>query len=143
MKQSHMQSAAQRRASLSRRHFLRGVGACLALPALESFFPWKLVAAENAGGGLALTASGAPLRSAFIFFPNGAIQPNWWPDTPGADFKFNSTLQPLADCRDYVRVLGGLDHLNAIGGVDGGGDHARQCGLPDRHAYQEKRHRFA
>ena len=125
MKQSHMQSAAQRRASLSRRHFLRGVGACLALPALESFFPWKLVAAENAGGGLALTASGAPLRSAFIFFPNGAIQPNWWPDTPGADFKFNSTLQPLADCRDYVRVLGGLDHLNAIGGVDGGGDHAR------------------
>jgi hypothetical protein len=122
---SHMQSAAQRRAGFSRRHFLRGVGACLALPALESLFPWTLVAAENAGGGLATTASGAPLRSAFIFFPNGAIQPNWWPDTQGADFKFNSTLQPLADCRDYVRVLGGLDHLNAIGGVDGGGDHAR------------------
>jgi len=126
MKQNHKQSSAQRRAGFSRRQFLRGVGACLALPALESLFPWKLVAAENAAGGsLATTASGAPLRSAFIFFPNGAIQPSWWPDTEGADFKFNATLQPLQDCRNYVRVLGGLDHLNAIGGVDGGGDHAR------------------
>ena len=119
-------SASQRRAAFSRRQFLRGVGACLALPAFESLFPWKLVAAENAaGGGMAGTVSGAPLRSAFIFFPNGAIQPNWWPDNEGADFKFNSTLQPLQEYRDYVRVLGGLDHLKAIGGPDGGGDHAR------------------
>jgi hypothetical protein len=114
------------RAGLSRRYFLKGVGACLALPALESFFPWKLAAAEAAASGsLATTASGAPLRTAFIFFPNGAIQPNWWPDAEGANFNFNSTLQPLEACRQYVRVLGGLDHLKAIGGVDGGGDHAR------------------
>ena len=93
MKQNHMQSAAQRRAGFSRRHFLRGVGACLALPALESLFPWKLVAAENAVGGMATTASGASLRSAFIFFPNGAIQPNWWPDTQGADFKVLRTTR--------------------------------------------------
>lgn len=122
----HNQIWLQRRASFSRRRFLRGVGACLALPALESLFPWKLAAAENAATGrLATTATGAPLRAAFIFFPNGAIQPNWWPDSEGADFKFNSTLQPLQECREYIRVLGGLDHLKAIGGVDGGGDHAR------------------
>ncbi len=118
--------ALQRRASLSRRHFLRGIGACLALPAFESLVPWKLLAAEAAAtGNLATTATGAPLRTAFVFFPNGAIQPNWWPDNEGADFKFNTTLQPLEACREYVRVLGKLDHACAIGGPDGGGDHAR------------------
>jgi len=118
--------AAQRRASFSRRQFLRGIGACLALPAFESLAPWKLLAAEAvATGALAATATGAPLRTAFVFFPNGAIQPNWWPDGAGTDFKFNSTLQPLESSREYVRVLGGLDHLCANAGPDGGGDHAR------------------
>src|SRR5579859_3922053 len=91
---SGQKSALERRAGLSRRHFLRGVGACLALPALGSLAPWKLVAAENAAGiGPATTATGAPLRTAFIFFPNGAIQPAWWPGGEGADFKLNATLQ--------------------------------------------------
>src|SRR5882724_237605 len=118
--------AAQRRASFSRRQFLRGIGACLALPAFESLTPWKLLAAEAvATGALATTATGAPLRTAFVFFPNGAIQPNWWPDGNGTDFKFNATLQPLEESREYVRVLGGLDHLCANAGADGGGDHAR------------------
>jgi hypothetical protein len=122
--------AAQRRASFSRRQFLRGVGACLALPAFESLVPWKLLAAEAAAtGNLATTATGAPLRTAFVFFPNGAIQPNWWPDGEGTDFKFNATLQPLEDTKQYVRVLGGLDHACAIGGPDGGGDHARGNGV--------------
>ena len=128
MKKSHASgrsSTLERRRGLSRRHFLRGVGACLALPAFESLFPWKIMAAGNAVGNPATTAGGAPLRTAFIFFPNGAIQPTWWPNSEGTDFKFNSTLQPLEDYRNYVRVLGGLDHRQAIGGVDGGGDHAR------------------
>src|SRR5580700_7957839 len=120
----------QRHGGLSRRHFLRGVGACLALPALGSLFPLKLAAAESvAKGGLAATATGAPLRSAFIFFPNGAIQPNWWPDSEGANFKFNATLQPLEESRDHVRVLGGLDHLCATAAGDGAGDHARGNGV--------------
>jgi len=119
--------AAQRRASFSRRHFLRGVGACLALPAFESLVPWKLLAAEAAipGSQLATTATGAPLRSAFIFFPNGAIQPAWWPDAAGPAFKFNPTLAPLEPVRSQVRVLGELDHVCANAGGDGGGDHAR------------------
>jgi len=118
--------AAQRRAAFNRRHFLRGIGACIALPAFESLTPWKLLAADAAvGGKLATTATGAPLRTAFIFFPNGAIQPNFWPDGEGSDFKFNATLQPLEEVRQQVRVLGGLDHVCANGGADGGGDHAR------------------
>ena len=119
-------SAAHPQAGLSRRHFLRGAGMCLTLPALESLLPAR-AAAEAAGGtgGLATTASGAPLRAAFVYFPNGAIQTNWWPEGTGAKFNLHATLQPLEQVRDYVRVMGGLDHACAIGGVDGGGDHAR------------------
>ena len=35
---------------------------------------------------LATTASGAPLRMAFVYFPNGAIQPCWWPHGRGQGF---------------------------------------------------------
>ena len=68
--------AAQRFASLSRRRFLRGVGACLALPAFQSIRPFSALAAEaGVGGKLATSTTGAPLRMAFVYFPNGAIQP--------------------------------------------------------------------
>src|SRR5437763_482985 len=49
----------------SRRHFLRGVGASIALPALASLGTPRLLLAGEAGG-LATTASGAPLRAAFV-----------------------------------------------------------------------------
>lgn len=121
--------AAQRRDLLSRRGFLRGAGVCLALPVFESLLPGRLLAAlADTGakmGRLATTDTGAPLRTAFVYFPNGAIQSNWWPEGAGANFKLNPTLQPLEEVREAVRVLGGLDHACAIGGPDGGGDHAR------------------
>jgi hypothetical protein len=116
-------SRAARRLALSRRNFLRGVGACVALPAFESFAP--LARAAAAAPALATTATGAPLRTAFLFFPNGAIPRAWWPKAPGRDFELSRTLTPLAPHRDMIQVLGGLDHANAEGGPDGAGDHAR------------------
>jgi hypothetical protein len=121
--------AAQRHEGFSRRHFLRGLGACIALPAFESFAPVKLLAGTNASAAkLAATASGAPLRAAFLYFPNGAIQRTWWPKSEGANFELSRTLQPLAAVREHIQVLGGLEHLNATAGNDGGGDHARANG---------------
>ena len=120
--------AAQRFASFNRRQFLRGLGACIALPALQSFAPVKLLAAESSAGKLAATASGAPLRTAFVYFPNGAIPGAWWPNGDGQDFQFNRTLQPLEASRRDLQVVSGLDHLNATAGPDGGGDHARANG---------------
>lgn len=82
------------------------------------------------GARLATTPTGAPLRTAFVFFPNGAIPSRWWPvGTGGADFALSSTLQPLAAMRRHIQVLGGLAHLNANSGNDGGGDHARGNGV--------------
>ena len=58
--------AAERHLSLSRRQFLRGVGACVALPFLESGLRTAARAATGpAAGGLAVTPSGAPLRMAY------------------------------------------------------------------------------
>src|SRR5690348_11466543 len=110
-------------AGLSRRRFLRGLGACLALPAFESLGPGRLLAVEAAGGtGLATTVSGAPLRTAFIYFPNGAIPAAWWPKTEGTDFEMSRTLGPLEPSRRWLQILGGLDHHNAEPGPDGAGD---------------------
>ncbi len=121
--------AVQRHAALTRRHFLRGLGACIALPAFESFAPARLLAATSAPAGkLATTATGAPLRTAFIYFPNGAIPSAWWPTGAGTNFQLNRTTQPLASVRQHIQMLGGLEHLNATAGSDGGGDHARANG---------------
>jgi BMFP domain-containing protein YqiC len=110
--------------TLNRRHFLRGLGVCLGIPAFESL-PLFATEARGVATLLATTATGVPLRTAFVFFPNGAIPSAWWPEEEGSDFKLSPTLQPLEPCREHVQVLGGLDHLNATPGPDGAGDHAR------------------
>jgi hypothetical protein len=112
---------------LSRRHFLQGLGASIALPAFASLGAPRLLAADGSGS-LATTASGAPLRAAFVYFPNGAIPASWWPSGQGKDFQFKRTLEPLAPLKGQVQILGGLDHRTADGGPDGGGDHARGNG---------------
>ena len=111
----------------SRRQFLRGVGACVALPSLESLLSQRVAAAASvSSGSLAATASGAPKRMAFVYFPNGANQKCWWP-TQGEDkdFAFGPTMSPLESIKSKVQVLGGMDHINATAGKDGAGDHAR------------------
>ena len=120
---------AQRHFSLSRRALLRGLGACIALPVLTSVPGVRALAAEaSSTGRLATTASGAPLRSVFVYFPNGASPGSWWPGGEGTQFEWNRTLEPLAPVRQHVQVAGGLDNLAANPGPDGAGDHARSNG---------------
>ena len=67
--------ARQARLSSSRRHFLRGLGAAVALPALESILPRGINAAiAGATRGLATSSTGAPLRMAVLYVPNGVNQ---------------------------------------------------------------------
>jgi hypothetical protein len=112
--------------SVDRRSVLRGLGVAMALPALESLRPARAHGA--AGRHPATTATGAPLRLAFVYFPNGAIQPNWWPTGEGKGFELARTMQPLAGLKQRLQVLGGLDHEKATPGPDGAGDHARASG---------------
>jgi hypothetical protein len=112
------------RSALNRRSFLRGAGACIALPLFNSLRPVELLAAAPAAK-MATSATGAPLRAAFLFFPNGAIPSAWWPTREGADFPWSRTLKPLEKHKDQLQVLGGLGHKTAEAGPDGPGDHAR------------------
>jgi hypothetical protein len=115
-----------RQLSLNRRQFLRGMGACVALPFLEMGMPSFLRAATTTSDSpLGVTASGMPLRMAFVTFPNGAHQANWWPAGEGAGFTLGKTMEPLAALKSSLQVVGGLNHENATAGNDGGGDHAR------------------
>src|SRR6186997_3413306 len=98
MNNSAASVAEQRFAAMNRRHFLRGLGACVALPAFHSLLPARAFAASSAVR-LATTSTGAPLRTAFVFFPNGAIPSAWWPSGEGNDFQLNRTLQPLEQYR--------------------------------------------
>src|SRR5437867_4545529 len=91
------------RKHLSRRTFLQGVGATLALPFLESMIPALTAqAATNPGS-----------RLAFIYVPHGAIMDKWTPKTEGADFEFTPILKPLEPFREYVNVVSGLGHKAA------------------------------
>ncbi len=107
-------------ASLSRRTFLRGLGACMALPAFDSFSPFLGAAVKSAA------TSTAPVRMAFLQVPNGIIPGSWLPaGEAGTDFALSPTLQPFQKIRHELQVFSGLDDLSANAGADGGGDHAR------------------
>src|SRR5262245_5788627 len=114
--------AAERHWSLSRRHFLRGVGACVALPALPSLLPRWVQAAEAAPSA---AAAAAPVRMAFVTIPNGVNLDAWWPKGEGKSFELAPTMTPLTGIKDQIQVISGLDHINATPGNDGAGDHAR------------------
>jgi len=117
---------AERHRALNRRQFLRGLGTCIALPIFESALsPMLRGAGTSAANPMGVTATGAPLRTAFVYFPNGAHQANWWPTGQGASFRLGKTMEPLAGLESAFQVVGGLDHKNASAGNDGGGDHAR------------------
>ena len=85
--------------NLSRRGFLRGTGAALALPWLAS---WP-------GLGRAAAAATPPRRAAFLYFPNGAPMKHWVPEAAGAEFTLPGALEPLAAIREHVLVISGLD----------------------------------
>ena len=117
--------------SQNRRSFLKGVGAAIALPTFGSLGVKSSSAASLLASperALAQTATGAPLRTAYLYFPNGAIPSAWWPTKSGKDFEFSETLKALEPLRDSLQVMGGLDNVSANPGSDGGGDHARGGG---------------
>src|SRR3954454_12510067 len=112
--------AAERHESVSRRRFLHGVGATIALPALASLTPRGVFAARSVT---------APTRMACVYVPNGATPAAWWPaGEGGADFALSPTLGPLASVRNQIQVIAGLQNLSAEAGPDGAGDHARAGG---------------
>src|SRR5215510_8383010 len=111
--------------ALSRRTFLCGAGASIALPFLDAMMP-ALSAAPRA----------VP-RLGFIYIANGVIQNQWKPSKVGAGFELSPTLKPLERVKDQLNVVSGLAHLQADTFGDGTGDHPRASAawLTGVHAY--------
>lgn len=100
-----------KRFKLSRRAFLGGAGAVLALPALESLMPRK-----------ARAEPGDARRILTFYVPNGVHMPAWTPAEVGSVFTLPTILEPLAPHQAKIAVLSGLANLPAR--PDGPGDHA-------------------
>src|SRR5262247_3401517 len=108
---------------LPRRTFLRGLGATMALPLLDSMVP--RTSAQAAGK--------SPIRLGFVYTPNGIIgacdkSPRpfmWTPKTAGANFQFSPTMKALEPFRDDINVFSGLAQVTGRALGDGPGDHAR------------------
>jgi hypothetical protein len=100
--------------ALNRRTLLRGMGAALALPLLDSMIPARVF-----GGGKPI------IRLGFVYTPNGMIPAGWLPKTEGAGFEITPTMRPLTSFRDNLLVVSNLTHRTAQALGDGAGDHAR------------------
>ncbi len=87
---------------LSRRTVLRGAGAVIALPLLDSMVPARTA--------LAQTAAAPKPRLASIYIPHGATMDKWTPATAGSNFAFSAILKPLEPFRDRVCIVSDLQH---------------------------------
>lgn len=100
-----------RRPVLRRRSVLRGLGAAVGLPWLES---------------RAADSPVPPRRMAFLYVPNGIDMPRWRPAADGPlSGDLPPILAPLAAHRENLLVISGLAADKARAHGDGGGDHAR------------------
>ena len=100
------------KAHLSRRTFVRGVGATVALPFLDSMV----------GAQTPLRQSAAAPRTRFVAFyvPHGATMDKWTPAAEGTGWAFTEILKPLEPFRDHINIVSGLAHPYVAGA--GGGD---------------------
>jgi hypothetical protein len=110
---------------LSRRTFLHGIGATVALPLLDS-----MVAAQTP---LRQTAAAPKTRFAAFYVPHGATMDKWTPAKEGTGFEFTEILKPLEPYRDRVNVISGLAHpyVAGAGGADvsAGANHTRAAAV--------------
>ncbi|MBM3820083.1 MAG: DUF1552 domain-containing protein [Acidimicrobiia bacterium] len=90
---------------IPRRTVLRGAGAALALPLLESMVP--------AATALAQTAAAPKPRFVGLFVPHGMAPGYWVPEKTGSDFTFPYCFTPLEPHREHTTILSGLHSRSA------------------------------
>jgi uncharacterized protein DUF1552 len=102
--------------SMSRRTLLKGIGATIGLPFLESMIPAFTRSAQ---------AATPARRFGVIYFPNGAIMQRFTPATVGEGFEFTPILKPLEPFKDSLMVVTNLTRSHPGSQV---GDHAVSAG---------------
>jgi len=89
---------------IDRRHALRTMGTCIALPMLECMIP--LNAKEK---------TKPPRRSAFVYLANGVHSLNYQITKPGKNYQFSRSLKPLEKFRNTITPISGLHHPGSLG----------------------------
>ena len=102
--------------SLPRRTFLKGVGAAVALPFLDSMVPAFAAPAKP------------PVRLAFLYVPNGIDMKNWNVPQEGAFGELPRIMKPLEAFRGDMIQIGNLTNNSGRALLDGAGDHGRCAG---------------
>src|SRR5215813_12932809 len=87
--------------SISRRTFLQGAGAAVALPFLDAMVP-ALTAMQ-------VTVAKPATRLGIFYVPNGIIMNKWTPASEGAGFELTPIMEPLRPFHDQLVVLSGLN----------------------------------
>jgi hypothetical protein len=112
------------RKHLSRRTLLRGAGAAISLPLLESMIPAGVRSAH---------AAGAPRsRFACVYIPHGCVMNRWVPSATGKGFELPPILKSLEPYRDRLNIVSGLKLAPAyVGESSAAANHGRssQCWL--------------
>lgn len=94
--------------NVSRRSLLRGLGVSMSLPWLESL-------QNSSAYGDVPKLEKPPLRSAFLFFPNGVVPSHWTPKGEGRDWELTPMLKPLAGVKQDVLLLENLWNKQSVG----------------------------
>jgi Protein of unknown function (DUF1552) len=105
------------RKHVPRRAVLKGVGAAIGLPLLDSMIPASTAWADTPAGK-------TPKRFAFVGFPHGAIMDRWSPKETGTDYTMSPILEPLTPFRKHLTIVSGLRNKPAE--------------TPEPHAYIEQ-----
>jgi hypothetical protein len=102
---------------VARRTALKGIGATIGLPLLESMIPAATAWADTPAGK-------TPKRFAFVSFPMGAIMDRWSPKETGTNYTMSPILKPLEPFRQHLTIVSGLRNKPAE--------------TPEPHAYIEQ-----
>lgn len=91
--------------ALKRRHFLKGLGSCVALPLLDAMCPaFRANAATSAVPRFIAMNASLGFHAEFLF-----------PEATGSDYKLTPYLEKLKDHRKDLTVFSGLSHPNQNG----------------------------
>ena len=101
--------------STNRRVILRGVGAAIALPTMESFGFRRFAAAASPDTGT------IPKRMVFCGIGFGVTADEWYPDidTTGENYELPNVLKPLARHKSDISIIQNLMHQYSADGHSG------------------------
>ena len=101
----------------SRRFLLKGLGAAIAIPMMESLIP----------SAMAKSIEKRPKRMTVFYSPNGVRMQSYTPSIVGKNFDVTPVLKPLEKVRDKYSIISGLAHYQASAFDAPPAGHGRSC----------------